>query len=138
MITIRAIFSSLAVLASVAAYGQDMTMDAKKFNNRKVGSDQRIRSDYTDATGRQYITMNVDSPSILSVACDIQVEKGKTALAVKYQEEVIWEKEILGREQTTNEVELPSGGKYLLVMDLKNASGKHDIKWKISPFSSRE
>ncbi|MDN5200984.1 hypothetical protein QQ008_06420 [Fulvivirgaceae bacterium BMA10] len=135
----KLLLTSLFTLISVTLYAQDMIMDAKEFNNRKEISGDKIRAHYESATGQQFVTLNVeDAPSVLSMSYDIEVNNGKTVLLVKYDDKVIWEKEIhKGETARGQSIELTNMGEYLLVIDLKNASGKHNIKWKISPTISK-
>jgi hypothetical protein len=136
---IKLILMILPMFLGVAAQAQEMSMEAKRFSNQKIASGDEIKSDYSSATGRQYVNIAVEStPATLSVQYDVEVEKGKTTLVLKHEGKVIWENTLSANAKDESQIELPDSGNYQLAIELNKASGKHDIKWKTNSSSLKE
>jgi hypothetical protein len=117
MKTIKLIVTLLPMFLGAAAYAQEMNMEARRFSNHKIPSGDEIRSEYSVATGQQYVAIEVEkAPAILSVQYDVEVAKGHATLLLKHEGKVIWQNALSANAKDESQIELPGSGEYLLLL----------------------
>lgn len=94
--------------------------------------DGHISYNYSTFTGIENGSAHVETGQTISFDYDVKVDKG--SLMIEWQDPVgnaVWRKRLVESDRGNDEIIVKSSGKYIIIIQGKNAGGDFDISWRI-------
>jgi hypothetical protein len=94
--------------------------------------DGHILYNYSTFTGIENGSAHVETGQTISFDYDVRVDKG--SLMIEWQDPngtAVWQKSLVESDRGNEEIIVESSGKYMIIIQGKNAGGDFDISWRI-------
>ncbi len=124
-------------IASVLA----LLLSGCNFSKIKIGEvrmmygsndDGHISYNYSTFTGIENGSAHVEKGQTIYFEYDVNVEKG--SLLIEWQDpegDAVWRKSLIESDRGNDEIAVKSSGKYVIIIQGKNAGGDFDVSWGI-------